>query len=84
MSQDSVSAEKSPSSEHVDESANPIERFRRYSKGVRLEMRQVSWPSWKEVRSTTLVVLFFTFAMTAFVAAVNWIGAFFYRLLVER
>ena len=76
MSQDKMSAEES--------SSNSIERFRRYVTDVRMEMKQVTWPTWKQVRSTTFVVLFFTLAMAVFVAIVDWIGAFLYQLLVTR
>ena len=84
MSQDKTSPEKYPSLEHVEESSNSIRRFRRYIAGVHMEMKQVTWPTWKQVRSTTFVVLFFTFAMAVFVAVLDWIGAFLYQLLVTR
>jgi preprotein translocase SecE subunit len=84
MSQDKLSAEQSQPIEQVEDAANPGERVRRYLAGVRREMRLVSWPAWKQVRSTTLVVLFFTFAMAAFFALVNGIAEFLYRLVVGR
>jgi len=84
MSQDKMSAEKSPPIEQVEGTANPGGRVRRYVADVRLEMRQVSWPTWKQVRSTTFVVLFFTFAMTAFVVVIDGIAEFLYRLFVGR
>jgi len=31
-------------------------RFRSFLHDVRVEMRQVNWPSWLDVRSTTIVV----------------------------
>jgi preprotein translocase SecE subunit len=84
MSQDDVSSEISPSTGQGENRVSSVERFRRYLDDVRLEMERVSWPTWKHVRSTTFVVLFFTFAMTGFVAVVDSICAFFYRLVVER
>lgn len=77
MSQDKMSAEKSPPIQQV-------ERVRRYVEGVRLEMREVSWPTWNQVWSTTLVVLFFTFAMTVFVTVVDWIAELLYRLIAGK
>jgi preprotein translocase subunit SecE len=41
-------------------------RSRDFLKDVRAEMRKVSTPSWKEVRSTTLVVIVSVFAFAAF------------------
>jgi preprotein translocase subunit SecE len=84
MSQDDVSSEISPSTEQGENRVSSVERFRRYVDDVRLEMTRVSWPTWKQVRSTTFVVLFFTFATTVFVTVVDSICAFFYRLVVER
>jgi preprotein translocase subunit SecE len=46
-------------------------RSRDFLKDVRAEMRKVSTPSWKEVRSTTLVVIVSVFAFAAFFWAVD-------------
>jgi len=32
-------------------------RLKNYVEELQLEMRRVSWPSWKQVRATTLVVI---------------------------
>ena len=84
MSQDKASDERSAPVEQVRNAISHLERCRRYIEDVRLEMTQVSWPSWKEVRSTTFVVLFFTFAMTAFLKIIDVVAAFLYRLVVGR
>jgi preprotein translocase SecE subunit len=85
MSQDKVSDERSaPPSSKVRNAISYLERCRRYVKDVRSEMRQVSWPNWKQVCSTTVVVLFFTFAMAAFLKLVDVVAAFLYRLVVGR
>lgn len=36
-------------------------RSRQFLHDVRLEMRNVTWPSWKDVQTTTVVVLVATF-----------------------
>ena len=36
-------------------------RFRQFLHDVRLEMRNVTWPTWNDVKSTTLVVVLTTF-----------------------
>jgi preprotein translocase subunit SecE len=84
MSQDKASDERSAPVEQVRNAISHLERCRRYVKDVRLEMTQVSWPSWKQVRSTTFVVLVFTFAMAAFLKVIDVVAAFLSRLLVGR
>ena len=84
MSQDEASSEGSPTTSSVETRAYSVERLRQYVDNVQLEMKRVSWPTWKQVRSTTLVVLFFTFAMTGFVMAVDSICALFYRLVMGK
>ena len=84
MSQDKASDERSAPVEQVRNAISHLERFRRYVKDVRLEMTQVSWPGWKQVRSATFVVLFFTFAMTAFLKVIDLVAEFLYRLVVGR
>jgi preprotein translocase subunit SecE len=84
MSQDNKSAGESPVLEHRKDSANIGEKARRYVADVRLEMRQVSWPTWNQVRSTTLVVLFFTFAMAAFLRVIDGIAEYLYWLVVGK
>jgi len=42
------------------------ERLKDYVDDLRKEMRLVTWPSWKQVRATTLVVIAATFAFAAY------------------
>ena len=42
-----------------------------YFEELRAEMRRVTWPSWKQVRATTTVVLFAVFAFAAYFAVVD-------------
>jgi preprotein translocase subunit SecE len=46
-------------------------RTRSYVNELKLEMRRVSWPSRKQVESTTVVVIFTVFAFAAFFAVVD-------------
>jgi preprotein translocase subunit SecE len=84
MSQDKASDERSAPVEQDRNAISPLERCRRYVKDVRSEMTQVSWPSWKQVRSTTVVVLVFTFAMAAFLKVIDFVAEFLSRLLFGR
>jgi preprotein translocase subunit SecE len=46
-------------------------RTRDYVEELQLEMKRVTWPSWKQVRSTTGVVIFAVFAFAAYFAVVD-------------
>ncbi len=41
-------------------------QFREYVGELRLEMRRVTWPNWKQVRGTTIVVIISVFAFSAY------------------
>jgi preprotein translocase subunit SecE len=45
-------------------------RFKRYFRETRAEVRKVHWPSRKEARSLTTVVLVITIAMTIFLGVI--------------
>ena len=45
-------------------------RFKRYIKETRAEVRKVHWPTRKEARSLTTVVLVITIAMTIFLGVI--------------
>jgi preprotein translocase subunit SecE len=44
-----------------------------YFEELQTEMRRVTWPSWKQVRATTLVVIIAVFAFAAYFAVVDQI-----------
>jgi preprotein translocase subunit SecE len=46
-----------------------------YFEELQAEMRRVTWPSWKQVRATTLVVIIAVFAFAAYFAVVDEIFA---------
>jgi len=46
-----------------------------YFEELQAEMRRVTWPSWKQVRATTLVVIVAVFAFAAYFAVVDEIFA---------
>ena len=61
----------------------PENRFRRYFKETRAEVRKVHWPTRKDARSLTTVVLVITIIMTVFLGmivsplAATWAAALF-------
>jgi len=44
-----------------------------YYEELKMEMRRVTWPSWKQVRATTIVVIVSTFAFAAYFRAVDYV-----------
>ena len=64
------------------ESGNFIQRasgwplqVKNYFEELQMEMRRVTWPSWKQVRATTAVVIVAVFAFAAYFAVVDQIVA---------
>jgi preprotein translocase subunit SecE len=47
--------------------------FRAYVQELKLEMRRVTWPSWKQVRATTGVVVACVFAFAAYFYVVDFV-----------
>ena len=84
MSEDKTSAETSASIEQAKDAASDGGRVQRYLKEVRLEMKQVAWPTWNQIRETTFVVLFFALSMAVYIRVVDAITVFFYRLVGGR
>jgi preprotein translocase subunit SecE len=48
-------------------------RTKSYFEELQQEMRRVTWPSWKQVRATTTVVIVSVFAFAAYFAVVDLI-----------
>lgn len=46
-------------------------RFKSYIEELQAEMKRVTWPTWKQVRATTAVVIFATFAFAAYFYVVD-------------
>ena len=55
-------------------------RTREYIDVVQAEMKRVSWPSWPQVRSTTLVVIITTFLLAGYFFVVDTI----FNSLIQR
>ncbi|MEO8029121.1 MAG: preprotein translocase subunit SecE [Bryobacteraceae bacterium] len=48
-------------------------RIKSYVEELQLEMRRVTWPSWKQVRATTGVVIVAIFIFAAYFWAVDFV-----------
>jgi preprotein translocase subunit SecE len=46
-----------------------------YIEELQMEMRRVTWPSWKQVRATTAVVIISVFLFAAYFRVVDYIVA---------
>lgn len=46
-------------------------RMKDYFEDLQMEMRKVTWPSWKQVRATTAVVIASVFAFSAYFFVVD-------------
>ncbi len=57
-----------------------IEDFIKFLKSVRAEMKRVTWPSGKEVRVATVVVLITLVVVTGYIAIVNFVLNMIFRL----
>jgi len=44
-----------------------------YYEELRMEMRRVTWPAWKQVRATTVVVIVSVFAFGAYFRVVDYV-----------
>ncbi|MCS7026022.1 MAG: preprotein translocase subunit SecE [Bryobacteraceae bacterium] len=47
------------------------QRVKDYYEDLKAEMRRVTWPSWKQVRATTTVVIISVFAFSAYFFVVD-------------
>jgi preprotein translocase subunit SecE len=65
----------------VTKAASWPTRTKDYFEELQLEMKRVTWPSWKQVRATTGVVIFAVFAFAAYFAVVDTlVGRFIQKL----
>ena len=51
---------------------------------VRRELESVTWPEWKEVRSTTVIVLLVVAAISAYVFGVDALCDYFIEHMLRR
>lgn len=52
-------------------SVNPFTRFATYVEDSKAELRKVTWPTWKETRGATFVVLGFVAVMAVILGLVD-------------
>jgi preprotein translocase subunit SecE len=60
------------------------QRVREYFEGLRDEMRLVTWPSWTQVRATTIVVIASVFAFAIYFAIVDQVVGYAIEQLFKR
>lgn len=47
-------------------------RLKNYIEDLQTEMKRVTWPNWKQVRATTIVVILSVFAFAGYFAIVDY------------
>ena len=63
--------QESESGNFIQRAAGWPVQVKNYFEELQMEMRRVTWPSWKQVRATTLVVIIAVFAFAAYFAVVD-------------
>jgi preprotein translocase subunit SecE len=49
-----------------------MKKFQQYIKEVIQELKKVTWPSWEELKGSTIVVIFFAFVMGLYIAGLDF------------
>jgi len=49
-----------------------MQRLQQYLKEVVQELKKVTWPTWEELKGSTMVVVFFSVVMGVYVAAIDF------------
>jgi preprotein translocase subunit SecE len=49
-----------------------MQSFQRYVRDVIAELKKVAWPSWEELKGSTMVVIFFSIVMGFYIAIVDF------------
>jgi preprotein translocase subunit SecE len=66
-----TSIQESESGNFIQRATGWPVRMKNYFEELQMEMRRVTWPSWKQVRATTAVVIVAVFAFAAYFAVVD-------------
>ena len=70
MAMAQATGDESPSS-FSDRAVGYPAKVKAYFEDLKMEMRRVTWPSWKQVRATTLVVIAAVFAFAGYFLVVD-------------
>lgn len=54
-----------------------------YGKGIRAELKQITWPSKKDLCKKTFIVLGMSAALTAVVVAADFVSSLAFQLLIR-
>ncbi|HEY3155424.1 MAG TPA: preprotein translocase subunit SecE [Candidatus Eisenbacteria bacterium] len=65
------------------ERTSVIQAFRDYVRDVRVEMNKVSWPSRRELRDSTFVVIVMVFVISIFIGIVDRALSFAFEALIR-
>jgi preprotein translocase subunit SecE len=48
-----------------------MQRFQQYLKEVIQQLKKVTWPTWEDLKGSTMVVIFFSIVMGVYIAAID-------------
>jgi len=48
-----------------------MQSFQRYIRDVVAELKKVTWPTWEELKGSTMVVIFFSIVMGLYIALLD-------------
>ena len=57
---------------------------KKFMREVKVEMQKVTWPTWNEVRSSTVVVLVAVVILTVIVASWDWVLSWILKVILPR
>ena len=60
--------------------ASLAQRTASYLRDVRGEVRKVTWPSWDDLRRTTVVIIIFVIVIGIIIGAMDWLAS---KLLID-
>ena len=49
-----------------------MQSFQRYIRDVVAELKKVTWPTWEELKGSTMVVIFFSIIMGFYIAIIDF------------
>jgi preprotein translocase subunit SecE len=49
-----------------------MQSFQKYIRDVIAELKKVTWPSWEELKGSTMVVIFFSIVMGLYISIIDF------------
>lgn len=59
-----------------------LKKIQQFLKEVQFELKKVSWPTWEELRGSTIIVLFFSIMLGTILFLIDWFFTLILRSLL--